>query len=360
MAGPDVAPVFRAGLGRLLPPGYLRFGPLGNIPALLTRFGVDPDAFMREVGVPPEAFEHPDNAMPYKTVCRMVTRATQAIGREDIGLLISEDISPSNLGLVGFLMKQASSVREALEDLVRYLHHHDSGAVVQMRAQDGLVSLSYAVIDAAEPGSDQICDGALAIGCNILRTLCGPKWRPAEVTLSHHAPAAPARYERHFGVPVRFDAEQSAIIFDTAWLDRPVPAADPALRDMLEEQIRIMEEIEGCSFTERVRRLIRVVLLSQRGSVDQVADLLKVSKRTLERRLEEEGMSFRRLSDEVQYEVARHLIESTAMPITQIGLALKFSEASAFTRAFKKWSGLPPREWRTRHALQRRRADGDG
>lgn len=351
-AGRTVAPLLRVGLGRLLPPGYLRVGPLVSIPPVLDQFGVDTGAILRQVGVSPEVFAHPDNVLPYRTVCRIVWLCTQAVGRDDFGLLAADAISASNLGLVGFLMKQAADVRTAIDDLVRYFHHHDSGAVLLFRMRDDIALLGYAILEPAEPGADQICDGAMAIICNIMRTLCGPKWAPIEIRLSHRAPAMPSRYERHFGVPVRFDAEQSEVVFARSWLDRRIATADAALRDMLEEQIRQMEEMEEMgegSLVERVRRLIRVALLAEKGSVEHVAEILRMSRRTLERRLEESGSSFRALSDEVHYEVARHLLESTAMPITQIGLALKFSEGSAFTRAFKKWSGSSPRAWRARH-----------
>lgn len=347
---PVAAPAFRAGLGRLMPEGYLRIGPLAAIPHILTQAGCDSAALMAQAGVPPDAFAHPDNAIPFPTVCRFAAACARALGREDFGLLISETISTSNLGLIGFLMKQASSVRAALEDLVRYFHHHDSGAVPFLRAQNDVVMLGYAILDASTPGSEIVSDGAIAIACNIMRALCGPQWAPIEITLSRRLPVAPARYERHFGVPVRFDAEHSAILFPARWLNQPIPAADPALRDMLQEQIRLMEETGGQTLSEKVRRLMRAALLAERGSMERVAGALKMSKRTLERRLVEEGSSFRKLSDEIHYEIARHLLENTAMPITEIGLALKFSEASAFSRAFKKWSGLPPRDWRTRAA----------
>lgn len=349
-AAPQRAPVFRAGLGRLMPAGYLRIGPLAAIPHILAEAGCDSAALMADAGVPPDAFAHPDNAIPFRTVCHFAAACAKAMGREDFGLLVSEAVSTSNLGLIGFLMKQATSVRAALEDLVRYFHHHDSGAIPFFRTQNDVAVLGYAILDTSEPGSEIVYDGAIAIACNILRALCGPKWAPIEITLSRRQPALPARYERHFGAPVRFDAEHSAILFPTTWLNRPIPAADPALRDMLEEQIRLMEETGGQCLAEKVRRLMRAALLVERGSMDRVAATLKMSKRTLERRLVEEGSSFRRLSDEIHYEIARHLLENTAMPITEIGLALKFSEASAFSRAFKKWSGLPPRDWRIRAA----------
>lgn len=346
---PKPAPVFRAGLGRLMPPDCLRVGPLVSIPQVLRQFGIAPEAIMRQCGIPPEAFDHPDNALPFRAVCHFTSCCAQAIGREDFGLLVSEAVSPSNLGLVGFLMKQASSVRTAIEDLVRYFHHHDTGAVPFFRVENGMAVLGYAIIDDSTPGSAFVYDGAVAIICNILRALCGPKWAPIEVTLSHGRPAIPARYERHFGRPVRFNAEQSAVFFAESWLDRPIPAADPALYHMLEEQVRLMEETEGHGLAEKVRRLMRVALLSERGSVEHVAASLKMSKRTLERRLEEDGASFRALWDEIRYEVAKHMLRSTTNSITQIGLALKYSEASAFTRAFRKWSGMPPRAWRRHH-----------
>lgn len=341
--------VFRAGLGRLLPPNYLRVGPLAGIPRELARLGVEPAAIMAPLGIPPDIFAHPDNAVPFPAICRLMAASVVATGREDFGLLISRAVSPSELGVVGFLMKQAKNVGAALDDLVRYLHFHDTGAVPFLLRHGKMTELGYVVLDASLPAADIVHDGALAIACEIMRALCGPKWLPVEVMLSHRAPVNAGRYERHFGVPVRFDAERSSILFATDWLDTQIPSADPALRDMLHEQVRMMEESDGRTVAEKVRRLMRTVLLSGVSDLDDIASHLQMSPRALERLLKEEGCSFRSLSEDVRYAIAQHWLANTAMSITQIAVALNFSEVSSFSRAFSRWSGLSPARWRAGH-----------
>jgi AraC-like DNA-binding protein len=353
-AGPDgiaIPPVrvYRAGLGRRLPKGAVRMGPIIAIPAVMRDFGADLDDILAALGLPADVFGDADNTLPYPVFCKLISLCAEAVGREDFGLLICERIGASNLGLVGFLLKQAPDVRTALNDLVRYLHHHDRGAVPFLTEAGGEVRLGYSILEPHMPATEQIYDGALAIARNVLRGLCGPQWTPTEVTISRRRPSSPARYERFFAAPVRFEAEQSVIVFASSWLDTPIQSADPALRRMLQEQVDLLEVEESSRLAEQVRRLLRTCLLTRSGSFDDVTGLLQISKRTLTRRLEAEGTTFRRLSDEIQYEIARQLIENTAMTMTEIGLVLRYSEASAFSRAFRQWAGVTPRDWRTRH-----------
>lgn len=340
---------FRAGLGRSLPRGYIRIGVARTIPEVLRTLAVDPGPLCAEAGIPLALFGDPDNCLPMRRLGNLVSLCVAATRRPDFGLLVVEHTTPSDLGLVGFLLKQAPDVRTALTDLVRYLHYNDRCAVPFLEVRDGVATFSYLVIEPGIPATDQISDGAMAILRNIMRALCGPRWVPAAVTLSRPRPAAPARYERLFGAPVTFDAEVSAMSFPESWLDLPLPHADPALRRLLQEQIDLMEQEEAGDFPEKVRRLLRGGLITRAGTIDEISALLQINRRTLSRRLEEAGTTFRTLSGEIQYEIARQLIENTTLSMTQIALALRFSEASAFTRAFRQWSGMSPRAWRQRH-----------
>ncbi len=339
--------VYRAGLGRRLPAGYVRIGAVFALPQALLRIGTNVEDVLVRAGVPYETFNDPDNAIPFPVAARLILIATQASGRDDLGLLIGESSNPSSLGLVGFLLQQAPDLRTALSDLVRYLHHHDRGSVPFMSIRDGMVTLGYSIVEPNVPAAGQIYDIALAIGRNVMRGLCGAAWAPSEVTLARRRPAAPGRYERFFGAPVRFDAERSALVFPERWLDTPIPSADAALRRVLQEQVDLLEA-EEVGVADQVRRLLRTALLTHAGSIDDLAGLLGMRRRTLSRRLETEGTSFRQLCDEIQFEIARQLLEHTQMTITEIGLTLKYSETSAFSRAFKQWSGVSPRDWRAR------------
>lgn len=346
---PVSAPVFRAGIGRRLPPGHIRVGPGIAIPAVLKDFGRNPNEVLLSAGVSPDSFSDPDNTLPLERYCALALKCARVLGRDDFGLLVCEKASASNLGLVGYLLLQAPDVRTALGDLVRYLHHSDRAAVPFMSVMDGVVLLGYSIEGPDIPGTDQMYDGALALGHNIMRALCGPAWKPLEVTLARRRPPIPASYERFFGAPVRFDAERSAMSFPERWLDTPIRGADPVQRQMLQEQIDLLEKEEKGNLAEQVRRLIRASLLTSSISLGKVAELLKKNRRTLARNLETQGTSFKALSDEVHFDMARHLLTHTSLKITEVALALNYSESSAFTRAFRQWAGIPPQEWRVKN-----------
>lgn len=343
-------PIYRAGLGRSVPRSSIRVGPASALPEVLAEFGVAAEPLFRSFGVAGHVFDDPDNTLPFSLFCSLISKCVEATGRDDLGLLVCEKAGASNLGLVGFLLQQAPDVRTALGDLVRYLHHNDRGSVPFLGIANGVASLGYAIHEPDVAAADQIYDGALAVCRNIMLALCGPKWTPVEVVMSRPRPAMPARYEKFFGSPVRFDAEQSAIFFAETWLDLSVPRADPALRRMLQEQVDHLELEEPGNLSEQVRRLLRLALLTSSGSIDHVSRHLKTTKRTLGRRLAVEGTSFKTLSEEVHFDVARHLLVNTGMTMTEISLALNYSEPSAFTRAFRKWSGVTPRAWRGKNA----------
>lgn len=355
-AGADDAPavtIFRAGLGRRVPYGYIRVGPGIAIPGVLADFDVAIEPLLRRVGIPADLFADPDYALPYRDFCHLLSLCVEAIKRDDFGLLVCEKAGASNLGLVGFLLQQAPDVRAALGDLVRYLHHNDRGAVPFMTVAGGMVTLGYLISEPDMPAAEHVYDGALAIARNIMRAFCGPDWVPLEVTLSRRRPVSPARHERFYGAPVRFGAERNALFFREEWLDTPIQTADPMLRRMLQEQVDLLEAEEAGNVTEQVRRLLRTSLLTSGATLGDLSGLLRMNRRTLARHLDAEGTSFKKISDEVHFDVARHLLANTAMSITDVSLALNYSETSSFTRAFRGWAGLTPSEWRTVHGAER-------
>jgi AraC-like DNA-binding protein len=104
---------------------------------------------------------------------------------------------------------------------------------------------------------------------------------------------------------------------------------------------------QGCEFSDDIRRLLRVRLTGDRCSAEDMADLLAVHRRTLSRRLKDSGAGYRDIPNEIRFEIARQLLRDTEVPLGQIAAALDYSEASAFTRAFRRWSGETPTAWRS-------------
>lgn len=192
----------------------------------------------------------------------------------------------------------------------------------------------------------QLTDGAVATAFNVMRNLCGPKWKPVEVMFSHRRPDDIKPFHDFFQAPLRFDADQNAIVFSGDWMAHPIVTADKELHRILQKQIDALELRHKRNFPEEVRSAISSALLTGNANVEQVAALFSMHDRTLNRRLAADGTNFQKLMDECRFDMARRMLENSNMEISDIASALCYSDASAFSRAFRRWSGTSPARWR--------------
>jgi AraC-like DNA-binding protein len=341
--GPPVRPSSMAA-------GIIRVGAAKEIPALLREFGLDPVKTAGEAGLDPRLLDDPDNFIPLVALGHLITVCIARTGCEHFGLLLGQRGNASSLGVVGMLLRQAPDVGSALQDLVTYLHLHNRSAVSKLRVDGDVAVLSYAIYHPSAESVDQIVDGGLAIGCNLMRGLCGADWKPHEVLLPHSKPVDVTPFKRFFQAPIRFDAEQAALVFSTECLARPLPGVDPDLHRLLQAHLHELDRAEGGDLPDQLRRLLRSLLFHHQCSADGMAKLFAIHRRTLNRRLRSHGTGFHTLVEEARYEIARELMTKTRVPLAQVAAALDYSEPSAFTRAFRRWSGMSPTEWRASQA----------
>jgi len=246
-------------------------------------------------------------------------------------------------------MQHSPTVGDALRSLVRHHHLQDRGAAPQLAVDGDIAVLSYAIYEPGVESVDQISDAVMATIVKLMRTLCGPEWFPAEVMLPRSRPADLTSYRRLFGAPVRFNEETAALVFPACWLDHRIAGADAVVHDLFYERIAELEAAFEVDFRDELRRVLRSRLLSRNCSAEKIADLFSMHRRTLNRRLSAEGTGFRTIVEEMRFEIACQMLAGTMMPFIQIAAALSFSEASAFSRAFRRWSGQTPTAWRASH-----------
>jgi AraC-like DNA-binding protein len=324
----------------------VRIGTTQGIPAVLRSLGVDPAGVLAEVGLDLALFDNPDNRISYAARSRLLKHCVDRTGCRHFGLLIGQQGGLGSFGLVGLLVKSSPDVGTALRSLVRNLHLHVRGATVSLEIAGNLAMLGYEVYQPQVEATTQLGDGAIAMALNIMRELCGPAFRPVEAQFAHRPPEDVAPFRQFFRVPLRFDAERNALVFVADWLNRPLQAADPELRRLLLNQIEALEARHGGAFPDQVRGVLRTALLTDDASVGRVAALFSMHSRTLSRRLAAHDIGFRQLVDEVRFEIARQMLEDTMMDVIQIAELLDYADASAFTRAFHRWSGTTPAQWR--------------
>jgi AraC-like DNA-binding protein len=328
-------------------PADISIAPLLAVPGLLRESGIDPTPLLAAAGIAASVFDDASTRVPFAAAARLLLDGARATGREDFGLLVAQRFEFGSLGLLALLMQRAPTVGDALRGLERHLHLHDRGAVAYLKISEASqAALGYSVHDAATPGIGLVYDVSLVIGVTMLRTLCGPQWRPLEVRLPHARPQAPLAWRRCFGAPVQFDAPAAEIWFDASCLERRPPQADPAQQIALLQVAQRTEAELGLPLAERARHVARALIMTGAMSGDGVAEALTLHPRTLRRHLAAEGTSLKAVAAAARFDIARQLLRGTSVPLEEIAEVLGYAELSAFVRAFRGWAHCPPGRWR--------------
>ncbi len=321
------------------------------IPAVLEQFQVQPALAFRAAKIDPELLRHAENRIPLKQVGRLLEICARLTSCEHFGLLVGMRFKLSDLGALGYLMRNSATVGEALSNLCQHLHVHDRAAAAVVLAQSPEeVLLGYSIFHNSTRGIAQIYDTAIAIAYRILRELCGPSWKLQHVQFSHRRPKDTAPYKRVFENEVLFEEDMSGVVFFKKDLQQPITGANRPLYDILAGALQEAEKSAPETFREKVETALHQAVLGGTYSSSAVARTLGVHQRTLRRRLADEGVTFRELLCEARCEIAQQLLESSDLPVAGIAQILHYDDPTAFTRAFRKFAGVSPSQWREESA----------
>ncbi len=324
--------------------GRQRVGVLREVPRVLRVFGADPPEVLRTAGLDPRILDDPDNEISFVAMGRLFQACVEATRCEHFGLLAGQGLNLQSLGIVGQLMRTAPNLHFALWDLEHTQPHDADGAVYYLRRMEQLSVVGYAIYQPGVPAIDQIIDGTLALAVRAIRELVGKV--VLEVTFAHAEPPDIGAFRRFFGVPLHFNAEESTVVVPAEALSLPVCSRDDKERGRLQDLVRCHLALQHPDIVAQVVRLLRPRIISGGVSLDEIAAFLSLHPWSLLRRLKARGATFRRLLNETRYEVAGQLLRGTRLSITQIGVALGYADTAVFTRAFQRWSGASPSDWR--------------
>lgn len=316
-----------------------RVGASFALPDVIRSLGHSPASIFAEAGVDLALYAHPENRIAARDLGRVFVHAAQVTGRLDIALLMVQAASARGLGLVDELVAEGPDVRTALHNLVRLLQYNTLAGYPVLSVSESIAILKFELRDADFPGSEFILEAVAGIRVRLMRRLCGGSWRPLEVHLGRRAPPDACAFRKFFDAPIRFSATEDALLFSAEWLRHHVPNEQRRLHC---QRLRIAAA--PCS--EQVRRQVAIRIGFAPLGAAEIAHELGVSRRQLFRRLRDEGTTFHALVDEFRFARARHMLATGDAPLAQVAFALAFPEQSAFTRAFARWSGMAPREWR--------------
>jgi AraC-like DNA-binding protein len=328
------------------PPARAHLTVLDGLPPILESFGVACEPILKTAKLSLEDLADPTRSAPFEELDRLVGLCVRETGCAHLGLLLGQHVNMQTFGVAGRVARNAPSVGAALNDLAAYFVLHDNGGSIAVSIHEGSVTLSYGVHVTGLRSGDQIYDMAVAAMVCVMRQLCGSAWRPEAVMLPRRRPTNIRPYRDHFLAPLRFDSILAAIVFPERCLNQPIVDADPLLRTLLAENASNAIARRDPVMHGDVRKTIRLLLLTRQCSRAEVARRLGLHERALGRRLQASGTTFQRLLDDTREEIARQLLCDTDIPAARVATALGYSDATVFTRAFTRWTGQTPSEFR--------------
>jgi AraC-like DNA-binding protein len=324
----------------------VRASGLRGYTALMRELNADPLGMLRRYRIAPEALQDDDALLSLRAVVHLLEASAAATHCPDFGLRLSHSQDISVLGPLAIAMQNAPTVASAMDYASRYLFVHSPGLVLTLHQGSPLVKkgaeLRFEIRLPRQPAQRQTMDLCLADIHHMGQLLAGERYGLRAVTLPHAPLAPPAAYARFFGAPVRFEQEHAGLHITGVTLETSLQAVNETLRQIAVDYLSLNFEAPGQALSDRVRQTLRRTLASSKGKKEDVAGLLGMHPRTLQRRLDAERTSFEAIREEVRRETALRYLRETRIPLTQLAGILGLSEQSALARSCRRWFGTTP------------------
>ncbi|WAE50760.1 AraC family transcriptional regulator [Stutzerimonas sp. R40042] len=309
--------------------------------------GVDCRQLFTELGLDYAALNDADARFAQDDMTRLWQRAVEVSGNPAIGLDMARQARPAALNVVGYALMSSRNLQDGFARLVRYQRIIAEGADLDFQPCAQGYRLSLTIHGDRLPPARQSAEGSLAGCLTFCRWLTGTALRPLEVSFQGPAPDDLEPYRQLFQAPLRFGAARYALLFRQADVEAPLPTANEALAQLHDRFAgEYLSRFVDTRVMHQARQMLCRMLPQGEPRRETVAQALCLSERTLQRRLQEEGSSFQKLLDDTRRDLAvQYLCQPDLAPLA-IAYLLGFADPSNFYRAFKRWFGVTPGEYR--------------
>ena len=321
-----------------------------TLPRKLEELGVSPAFVLRRAGLPPGLFDQEKILLTTEEFFALYRGLAEASGDPAIGLKLGTEDRVERYEPITLAAVSARSLRDALQRLARYKQLTCPEALdVVERGDECRVQFRWLLAEETEP--TLLVDLCFAAVVRIAHRGTGALVNPKRLEFCG-ATKNRKMYEAHFRCPARFDARRNTIVFRKADLDRPFITHNADLFAAVAPQLEaeLAQALASKSISEQVRGVLKRLLAGRRPGIENVASELRLSSRTLQRRLTEAGVTFQQLMQEARRELARHYLLHSSLELNQTAYLLGYEDAHSFFRAFHGWEGSSPGQWRARHA----------
>lgn len=308
--------------------------------------GLDPLPLLRAAGIPKAWLAVPDHPVPSDAVVELLESSAQASGEEAFGLRMAESRQISDFGALGLLISHQRTLRDVLHTLMQYRNLLNEALALDVEPGPRVTVLREEVVTRTHQSARQANELAVAVLFLLCRGIARERWQPQAVHFTHAAPADARVHRRLFRCKLVFDSDFNGIACPSADLDAPNPLADPAMADYAERFVAALPGAQRGSLEQEVRRTVYLLLPLGRATIVQIAQSLGLNVRTLQRRLDEDGVRFGKIVNEVRRELAPRYLANPGYSLGRVSQQLGYTTPGSFTRWFSAQFGMAPGQWR--------------
>ena len=315
---------------------------------LLRRNGAPVERLLSKARLSPGALEKPESLVPFSAVALFLEEAARREGIEDLGLRIGAATRVPQLGTFGRLISQALTLEEGIETAHRILPSFSSGERAWLGRKRGEAQLHDRFLIEGE--NLQVVALSLMLHLNFIASAAGPRWRPTEVWVPARRLPGSAAFPLLSDTRLVLEKPEIRITFPIDLLQLPLPHTSGGVGPTITswEESGPATDVGGA-----VQQIVTTLLPDGSPDIRFVAEAVRTSARTLQRRLKQEGVTFARVVARARFHAAQQLLDDPARKVIDVALDLGYSDPAHFTRAFSRWSGVTPREFRRLQSAHR-------
>jgi AraC-like DNA-binding protein len=344
------------GMPTVREPGFERFGAIPSAAGTLSRHasararaaGIDVAPFMAKAGVTRQQVEDDNVRIAVRGQIRFVQLVADALQDDLLGFHLAESVDLRELGLAYYVPASCESLGDALHSLERYSTIGNEGVALSVRKGEDLV-VTFQYVGVERPSDQHQIESFLTFVVRLCRQLTNRPLLPKRVRLCHRRKGGSSELEKFLGCDVVFGANTDEVSFSGTAKELPVVSADAHLNNLLikhAEAARSYCKSTGGTLRVDVENAISVLLPHGKARLPEIARRFNVSPSTLARRLAWEGLTFAQILEELKRNLAVFYLQDADLQISEIAWLLGYQEVSAFTHAFRRWTGKTPREAR--------------
>jgi AraC-like DNA-binding protein len=328
---------------------YMRGWVLQGFAKLIEELGGDVTRYEERFHLPLYGPDQSDMKIPGAPLIRLMEACAEDLECPDFGIRLASVQGRAPLGPVMLVLTQCATVGEAIGAAARFINMLNPAVELQCQSIAGGLRMSYQLKVPRAGIARQFEQWCLMAGVNVFQILAGANARPRAIFFTHAPLQSKDFYSRAFGCPSKFSQATFGLEFSTSDTARPMDGNDPEMKALVTDYLERIADASGLDLEHQLDALIRKLLPTGRCTLDTLASHYFVSVRTLQRRLEDQGLAFEKQVDDIRRERAALYLSDPTLRISQVALLLGYAEQSSLSHAFKRWYGMSPSAWRRVH-----------